>query len=233
MTTPCYSSSQNTMAALATSLSHTLLVFQTASLTGFLSQQLHVAPELLESGLRLSGSCLEPHDTLFLSRYRHSEYNTWRVEWAESSLIPRSRFSRVGSGDEAVRGNFRNGDGTIYGCSPRESHNLRNGPREDNLLMQSLQMRSAETKVRGYSRVMEELMCKLESQDMEDSRKSVTRLQSMLRAERNPVLLGELVEFYFATRSKRAVKVLATLREAYSQVRPRSGTCRDGPTKTF
>lgn len=80
---------------------------------------------------------------------------------------------------------------------------------------------------------MEELMCKLESQDMEDSRKSVTRLQSMLRAERNPVLLGELVEFYFATRSKRAVKVLATLREAYSQVRPRSGTCRDGPTKTF
>ena len=71
---------------------------------------------------------------------------------------------------------------------------------------------------------MEELLCKLESLDMEESRKSVTRLQSMLRAERNPVFLGELVEFYFATRSKRAVKVLTSLREAYSQVRPRSGT---------
>ena len=67
--------------------------------------------------------------------------------------------------------------------------------------------------------VMEELLCKLESLDMEASRKSVTRLQSMLRAERNPVLLGELIELYFATRSKRAVKVLASLREAYSQVR--------------
>ena len=80
---------------------------------------------------------------------------------------------------------------------------------------------------------MEELLCKLESLDMEESRKSVTRLQSMLRAERNPVLLGELVELYFATRSKRAVKVLTSLREAYSQVRPRSGACRAGPTKTF
>lgn len=76
---------------------------------------------------------------------------------------------------------------------------------------------------------MEELLCKLESQDTEESRKSVTRLQSMLRAERNPILLGELVEFYFATRSKRAVKVLSSLREAYSQVRPRYGTCGAEP----
>ena len=71
--------------------------------------------------------------------------------------------------------------------------------------------------------MMEEILCKLESLDMAESRKSVTRLQNMLRAERNPVLLGELVELYFATRSKRAVKVLASLREAYSQVRPRPG----------
>ena len=125
MTTPCYSSSQNTMAALATSLSHTLLVFQTASLTGFLSQQLHVAPELLESGLRLSGSCLEPHDTLFLSRYRHSEYNTWRVEWAESSLIPRSRFSRVGSGDEVI---FGTGTEQFTAVAPESLIILETGP---------------------------------------------------------------------------------------------------------
>lgn len=80
---------------------------------------------------------------------------------------------------------------------------------------------------------MEELLCKLESQDTEESRKSVTRLQSILRAERNPILLGELVEFYFATRSKRAVKVLSSLREAYSQVRPRYGTCGAGPTNSL
>lgn len=67
-------------------------------------------------------------------------------------------------------------------------------------------------------RMMEEL-CKLESVDAAESRSSVTRLKRRLRAARDPSLLGELVDFYFATGSKRAIDVLTNLREAYSQVR--------------
>ena len=66
--------------------------------------------------------------------------------------------------------------------------------------------------------MMEEL-CKLESVDAAESRSSVTRLKRRLRAARDPALLGELVDFYFATGSKRAIDVLTNLREAYSQVR--------------
>jgi len=65
---------------------------------------------------------------------------------------------------------------------------------------------------------MEEL-CKLESVDAAESRSSVTRLKRRLRAARDPALLGELVDFYFSTGSKRAIDVLTNLREAYSQVR--------------
>ena len=112
------------MAALATSLSHTLLAFQTVSLTGFLPQQLHVAPELLESGLRLSGSCLEPHDTLSLSLYRHKFPST-------------TRGGRVG-------GEWR----TIYGCSPRESVSFETGPVS---IIYSCAVEISRDKGQGYS----------------------------------------------------------------------------------
>lgn len=64
---------------------------------------------------------------------------------------------------------------------------------------------------------MDELW-KLESIDTDESRKVATRLQTRLKASREPTLLNELVELYFKTGSKRARKILTTLRETHSQV---------------
>ena len=62
-------------------------------------------------------------------------------------------------------------------------------------------------------------LCKLESTDTALSRRVATRLQARLKASRDPALLGDIVEFYFKTFSKRARKVLTTLKEAHSQVK--------------
>lgn len=64
---------------------------------------------------------------------------------------------------------------------------------------------------------MDELW-KLESVDTAESRRVTARLQTRLKASREPSLLGELVELYFKTGSKRARKILTTLRETHSQV---------------
>ena len=64
---------------------------------------------------------------------------------------------------------------------------------------------------------MDELW-KLESVDTAESRRVMARLQMRLKASREPTLLGELVELYFKTGSKRARKILTTLRETHSQV---------------
>lgn len=64
---------------------------------------------------------------------------------------------------------------------------------------------------------MEELW-KLESVDLIESRQIVGKLRSRLKSSRDPVLLGELVDFYFTNGSKGARKLLTTLREAHSQV---------------
>ena len=65
---------------------------------------------------------------------------------------------------------------------------------------------------------MEELL-KLESDDTSASRDVANKIHSRLKGARDPSLLGELVEFYFQTYSKRARKILTTLRETHSQVR--------------
>ena len=65
--------------------------------------------------------------------------------------------------------------------------------------------------------MMEDLL-KLESDDTYASRDVASRIQSRLKSTRDPSLLGELVDFYFQTYSKRARKILTTLREAHSQV---------------
>ncbi len=64
---------------------------------------------------------------------------------------------------------------------------------------------------------MEELW-KLESVELSESRQFISRLSDRLKTTRDPGLLGELVEFYFKNGSKRARKVLTSLREAHSQV---------------
>jgi hypothetical protein len=64
---------------------------------------------------------------------------------------------------------------------------------------------------------MEELL-KLESDDTSASRDVASKIQSRLKGARDPLLLGELVDFYFRNYSKRARKVLTTLRETHSQV---------------
>lgn len=64
---------------------------------------------------------------------------------------------------------------------------------------------------------MEELL-ELESDDTYASRDVASKIQCRLKATRDPSLLADLVEFYFQTYSKRARKVLTTLREMHSQV---------------
>lgn len=64
---------------------------------------------------------------------------------------------------------------------------------------------------------MDELW-KLESVDTAESRSVAARLQTRLKASREPTLLNDLVELYFKTGSKRARKILTTLRETHSQV---------------
>ncbi len=64
---------------------------------------------------------------------------------------------------------------------------------------------------------MEDLL-NLESSDTSRSREVASKIQSRLKGTRDPSLLGDLVDFYFVSYSKRARKILTTLREAHSQV---------------
>lgn len=64
---------------------------------------------------------------------------------------------------------------------------------------------------------MEDLL-KLESDDTHASRDTASKIQYRLKGSRDPSLLGQLVDFYFQTYSKRARKILTTLRETHSQV---------------
>lgn len=63
-----------------------------------------------------------------------------------------------------------------------------------------------------------EELYKLESLDIAESRCNVSRMQKRLENGREPALLSELVEFYLATASKRALAVLTTLKGVQSQV---------------
>ena len=63
---------------------------------------------------------------------------------------------------------------------------------------------------------------KLESDDTFASRDVASKIQGHLKSTRDPILLGELVEFYFKTYSRRARKILTTLRETHSQVKSSS-----------
>ena len=69
---------------------------------------------------------------------------------------------------------------------------------------------------------MEDLL-ELESDDTYASRDVASKIQCRLKGTRDPSLLADLVEFYFQTYSKRARKVLTTLREMHSQVSTVSG----------
>lgn len=64
---------------------------------------------------------------------------------------------------------------------------------------------------------MEDLL-ELESADTSASRDVASRIQFSLKGTRDPSLLGQLVEFYFQTYSRRARRILTTLRETHSQV---------------
>jgi len=64
---------------------------------------------------------------------------------------------------------------------------------------------------------MEELW-RLESVELSESSQFVSKLTHRLKINRDPALLGELVEYYFKNGSKRARKVLTSLRESHSQV---------------
>ena len=64
---------------------------------------------------------------------------------------------------------------------------------------------------------MEELH-KLEAVDIGESRSSVSRLQRRLAAGRDPGLLADLVDGYFAKGSKRVLKILTSLKGVQSQV---------------
>jgi len=59
---------------------------------------------------------------------------------------------------------------------------------------------------------------KLESTDTRTSRVAASAIHSRLKSTRDPLLLEELVDFYFQTHSKRTRKILTTLGEAHSQV---------------
>ena len=72
---------------------------------------------------------------------------------------------------------------------------------------------------------MDELV-KLDSLDILESRNSVSRLQKRLASGRDPTLLSDLVEFYFARGSRRAVKVLTGLKNVQSQVSVQEGKVR-------
>ena len=68
-----------------------------------------------------------------------------------------------------------------------------------------------------YVEKMEELH-KLETVDIGELRSSTSRLQKRLAAGRDPGLLAELVDGYFAKGSKRVLKILTSLKEVQSQV---------------
>ena len=63
-----------------------------------------------------------------------------------------------------------------------------------------------------------EALHKLESVDNGESRSSVSRLQRRLAAGRDPGLLADLVDGYFAKGSKRVLKILTSLKDVQSQV---------------
>ena len=66
---------------------------------------------------------------------------------------------------------------------------------------------------------MEELVKRLESVDTQESAKAVSRLQKRLGSSREPQLLGELVDYFIASGSLRALRVLSSLKDVQSQVR--------------
>lgn len=66
---------------------------------------------------------------------------------------------------------------------------------------------------------MDEVFKKLESIDTQESSRAVSRLQKRLGSAREPQLLGELVDYYIASGSKQALKVLSSLKDVQSQVR--------------
>ena len=68
---------------------------------------------------------------------------------------------------------------------------------------------------------MEEAFKKLESVDTRESSRTVSRLQKRLGRARDPQLLGELVDYYVASNSRQAAKVLSSLKDVQSQVRIR------------
>ena len=65
---------------------------------------------------------------------------------------------------------------------------------------------------------MEELIKRLESVDTQESAKVVSRLQKRLGSTREPQLLGDLVDYFIASGSPRALRVLASLKDVQSQV---------------
>lgn len=78
-------------------------------------------------------------------------------------------------------------------------------------------LQSDESHEKITANAMEDLL-KLESPDTSASRSVATNIHERLKKNRDPSLLGDLVDFYFKTRSKRTRKILTTLRETHSQV---------------
>ena len=66
---------------------------------------------------------------------------------------------------------------------------------------------------------MEEVFKRLESVDVQQSSRAISRLQKRLSSTRDPQLLGELIEHYLTTGSKQTLNVLLGLKDVQSQVR--------------
>lgn len=82
---------------------------------------------------------------------------------------------------------------------------------------------------------MDEVIKKLESVNTQDSSRAVSRLQKRLSSSREPHLLGELVDYFIASGSKQALKVLSSLKDIQSQVRCRGEVLvqRKGESRLF
>ena len=65
---------------------------------------------------------------------------------------------------------------------------------------------------------MEELVKRLESVDTQESAQAVGGLQKRLGGSREPQLLNDLIDYYMASGSPRALKVLSSLKDVQSQV---------------
>lgn len=66
---------------------------------------------------------------------------------------------------------------------------------------------------------MEEVFKRLESVDVRESSRAISRLQKRLAGARDPQFLGELIEHYLTTGSKQTLSVLLGLKDVQSQVR--------------